>query len=113
MHKKSMEAAAHLDSVDNDFDGDDGDSNEVSTKMQRSASKSSARKPIDLTKNNQEWRSNTGFHFTDNLHTAKPLSPSKRSQFAVKNNQAAFAQLIAVPQTDQLLSSYQFQYANN
>lgn len=108
MHKKSMEAAAHLDSVDKELDEEEEEPDKI-----RKIAKSSATQN-ESTKSNTivDWRLGTGFHFTDNLHTAKPLSPSKRAQFAAKHNPSAFAQLITVPQ-DQLLSSYQFHYSNN
>jgi hypothetical protein len=101
MHKKSMEAAAHLDSVDGHMDEEDEDLNGIN-KMSRSIEKLQQRKNNELMKSNAttDWRLGTGFHFTDNLHTAKPLSPSKRAH-------------LIVPQSDQILSSYQFQYSNN
>ncbi|KAI6176955.1 Homeobox domain containing protein [Aphelenchoides bicaudatus] len=109
MHKKSLEASAHLDSVDKDLDDDE----ESSDKSMHKLSKSSANAQGDKNAPVVDWRIGTGFHFTDNLHTAKPLSPSKRAQFTAKHNPSAFAQLITVPHNDQLLSSYQFQYSNN
>jgi hypothetical protein len=111
MHKKSMEAAAHLDSVDDELNVDDEE--EESDKIRKMPKSSAAHNESAKGGAIMDWRLSTGFHFTDNLHTAKPLSPSKRTQFASKHNPSAFAQLITVPQNDQLLSSYQFQYSNN
>jgi hypothetical protein len=108
MHKKSMEAAAHLESVGKS----DEEESDEEYQMNHQMSKKSPTSSLHI-KTTQDWR--TGSHFTDNLHTAVK-SPPKRSGGSHQFNKN---QLIAMTQQEQhqlLSSAYQlpqFHYAAN